>query len=375
MSTTLNNTMELLIQGQMENFVKKLAADGSLNEEQMAAAMVKVKEQVAELDVPAAPKRTRTSKVVEPEDRCMARVWAGGKGDQCKSHKHDGDYCKRCSKLAAVTEEPVQYSEEGKHVGLFWGRIDTDKPVFNNGFIAVVWPDDASKAIVATALKEGKTYHKFSGEMKKKGRKSSGVKKPRKSKKSAKKSISASVPRSKNAYMYFLGEKRGEVRAALLAESEDGKVPVSEVAKKVGAMWKALDDVTKAPYTELAAAAKAERDAKIAELTEAASKVEEEESVVSESTESVESTESAEEAALLMGLSKSDESVEDDAASIISEMTEVSTEDAEEEEEVEEHELADGTTVLKGGDGSLYDPESFDVIGKWNSDDNTLIKA
>ena len=31
-----------------------------------------------------------------------------------------------------------------------------------------------------------------------------------------------------------------EVRAALLAEFEDGKVPVSEAAKKVGAMWKAL---------------------------------------------------------------------------------------------------------------------------------------
>ena len=145
--------------------------------------------------------------------------------------------------------------------------------------------------------------------MKKKGRKSSGVKKPRKSKKSAKKSISASVPRSKNAYMYFLGEKRGEVRAALLAESEGGKVPVSEVTKKVGAMWKALDDVTKAPYTELAATAKAERDAKIAELTEAASKVEEEESVVSESTETVESTESAEEAALLMALKPKEEEV------------------------------------------------------------------
>lgn len=44
----------------------------------------------------------------------------------------------------------------------------------------------------------------------------------------------------------------------------------------------------------------------------------------------------------------------------------------------DEHELADGTTVLKGGDGPLsvlYDPESFDVIGRWNSDDNTLIKV
>lgn len=76
------------------------------------------------------------------------------------------------------------------------------------------------------------------------------------------------MKRAKNAYMFFLGEKRAEVRAALLTESEDGKVPVSEVAKKVGAMWNALDDTAKTPYNELAATAKAERDIKIAELTE-----------------------------------------------------------------------------------------------------------
>ena len=43
------------------------------------------------------------------------------------------------------------------------------------------------------------------------------------------------------------------------------------------------------------------------------------------------------------------------------------------EEEVEEHDMADGTTVLKGSDGTLYDLESFDAIGEWNSEDNTFI--
>lgn len=397
--TTANNTMELLIQGQMENFVKTLAANGSLSEEQMAAAMAQVQQQVAELDVPAAPKRTRTKKVIADEDRCMARVWAGGKGTQCKSGKHDGDYCKRCCKLAAVTAEPVQYSEDGKHIGLFWGRIDQPKPVFNAGMIAVVWPDDETKAIVDAALKEGKTYHKFSGEMKKKGRKSGGAKKPRKSKKSSKKSISSSVPRAKNAYMYFLGEKRAEVRAALLAESDDGKVAVSEVAKKVGAMWKALDEAGKAPYIELAATAKAERDAKIAELVEAASQASESDDAESV-TESLEA--SVEDAALLTSIAKpvakakgpikvsefdlkdpitaacfkgvADE--EEDDNSVISGVTEASMEDDDDdEEEVEEHDLADGTTVLKGADGTLYNAESFDVLGKWNESDNTLISA
>ena len=58
----------------------------------------------------AAPKRTRTVKEVAAEDRCMARIWGGGYGTQCKSAKCEGsDYCKRCTKLAAVTTEPVQY--------------------------------------------------------------------------------------------------------------------------------------------------------------------------------------------------------------------------------------------------------------------------
>ena len=43
-------------------------------------------------------------------------------------------------------------------------------------------------------------------------------------------------------------------------------------------------------------------------------------------------------------------------------------------EEVEEHKLSDGTHVLKGEDGILYDPESFDPIGTWNEEDNTLVK-
>ena len=398
-STTANNTMELLIQGQMENFVKTLAANGSLSEEQMAAAMAQVQQQVADLDVPAAPKRTRTKKVIAEEDRCMARVWGGGKGPQCKSGKHDGDYCKRCCKLAAVTTEPLQFAENGKHLGLFWGRIDEAPPVFSDGFLCVQWKSDESKAIVDAAIKEGKTWHKFSNEGGKK-KKSGGSKKPRKSKKSSKKSISSSVPRAKNAYMYFLGEKRAEVRAALLAESDDGKVAVSEVAKKVGAMWKALDEAGKAPYTELAATAKAERDAKIAELVEAASQASESDDAESVA-ESLEA--SVEDAALLSSIAKpvakakgpikvsefdlndpitaacfkgvtdEDDSVDDDS-SVISGVTEASNED-DDEEEVEEHDLADGTTVLKGADGTLYNPESFDVLGKWNESDNTHISA
>jgi hypothetical protein len=41
--------------------------------------------------------------------------------------------------------------------------------------------------------------------------------------------------------------------------------------------------------------------------------------------------------------------------------------------EAEEHTLANGVTVLKGEDGSLYDNESCDYIGQWNECSNSLI--
>ena len=50
------------------------------------------------------------------------------------------------------------------------------------------------------------------------------------------------------------------------------------------------------------------------------------------------------------------------------------TEDEEDEEEVEEHKLADGTDVLKGADGTLYDPESFDNIGMWHEGENRIME-
>lgn len=71
---------------------------------------------------------------------------------------------------------------------------------------------------------------------------------------------------------------------------------------------------------------------------------------------------------------KSECLAEEDDNSVISGVTEASIED-DDEEEVEDHDLADGTTVLKGADGTLYNAESFDVLGKWNESDNTLISA
>ena len=52
-----------------------------------------------------------------------------------------------------------------------------------------------------------------------------------------------------------------------------------------------------------------------------------------------------------------------------------SDDDDEPEVEVFEHKLSDGTDVLKGHDGILYDKESLERIGTLNEEDNTLVKV
>lgn len=411
----MSSTVEIMLQQQLANFAKKLAADGSLTPEQLLLALAQSKTMVEQIDIPTAPKRTRKVKEVDAEERCMARVWGGGDGTQCKKSKLDGcDFCKTHLKDSEVTDAPLQFSKDGKHIGLFWGRFDQPKPHFCDGMLVCQWKSADSKAIVQKALQEGKTFHPFSGEAKKKNRSGGSTRrrKPR-SKKASKKAIRSSVPRAKNAYMFFLAEKRPEVRAQLEAaaaanptieKNEKGedvsiiqKVPVSEVARAVGILWKALDEEAKSPYTAMATQAKAERDAKIAEMEEALSQAassdnssiasdEEESSLTHENVAKHTVTTAALPkisqfdhtdpitAAMLKGIS--DDGQVDENASV-SDVTESVQETVEEEEgeEVEEHELADGTNVLKGDDGTIYDAESFEPIGKWNEADNTLTKA
>ena len=80
---------------------------------------------------------------------------------------------------------------------------------------------------------------------------------------------------------------------------------------------------------------------------------------------------------MLKGISDDGKVDENASVSDVTESVQDTLEEVEEEEgeEVEEHELADGTTVLKGDDGTIYDAESFEPIGKWNEADNTLTKA
>lgn len=67
-------------------------------------------------------------------------------------------------------------------------------------------------------------------------------------------------PRSKNAYMFYLAEKREEFKAELTQiakeKDPDAKLRVTDVTKLAGSRWKALSMTEKIPYEQMAAEAK-----------------------------------------------------------------------------------------------------------------------
>lgn len=390
--------MALLLQNQMNSFVAKMTAQGTLNGEGQAAALAQVKEMMSTINIPAVPARTRTKKVVPAENRCMARVWGGGCGTQCTFSRKPGcgDYCSRCHKMSIVTSTPLQFSETGKHIGLFWGRIDQPKPIMSDGHVVVQWKDPACAEKVTQALAGGATFHPFSGEAKKKVK---GPRKPRGAKKSKAKKPKAR--RAKNAFFWFLGETRAAKKAELIAAAAEGeKVGVADVTKALGAVWKSMDETARAPYVAMEkedkAKAQQELEASLATINEAV--VEESNLTVNTDVPIPAGLGNDEVGQILaQGIAATEKTVApveeslDNMISGLSDETVVNTpsndgvpgetlveeeeEDDEDGESVEEHTLADGTTYYLGSDGTLYDTESHEIAGTLNTDDNTLIAA
>ena len=388
-----SDPMAALLRNQMESCVAKMAADGTHAGEGKEAALAQVAEMMSTINLPAVPARTRTKKVVQPDCRCMARVWGGGLGTQCTFSRKPGcgDYCSRCHKKAQECAQPLQFTSDGKHKGLFWGRIDEPKPIMSDGHVVVQWKDDECAAKVAAALAEGKTFHPFSGEAKKKVK---GPRKPRAAKKSKAKKPKAR--RAKNAFFWFLGEKRAEKKAELIAAAAEGeKVGVADVTKALGAIWKTMDEAARAPYvameTEDKAKAQQELEASLATINQEAAGA---------------AAAAAPSLATPAGLGNDEVPDRPGLANASSTLqrrtrrccplwswslryrnlcqiginpsgccrrTEEDEEDEEDGESVEEHTLADGTVYYLGSDGTLYDTESHEIAGTLNSENNTLI--
>jgi hypothetical protein len=105
---------------------------------------------------------TRKPKVpVIDQGNCMARVWRTGSGqDQCSRRSQAGsDYCKMHGIKAHVTEKPCQVNRQGKPIGLFFGRIDQERPwLGDDNTIRIEWGDADHKEEVAQALADGSAH-------------------------------------------------------------------------------------------------------------------------------------------------------------------------------------------------------------------------
>ena len=250
-----------------------------------------------------APKGPRA--LPAPECRCMARVWGNGTGTQCKSrrHKEHGDYCATHGKMAAETEQPLQFkevpAEEASEMttaqlqfGLFHGRIDQPLPTHNaEGERCIFWKAQEDKAErpnwenPATFLgEETGGWHAFSAEgkmaislnkrwqakLEKQGAKELEVaeraekKADKTAAKEAKKLLLAAskkkTPKMANSYFYWLNNSgvRGSITSAIAQQpGRNTVVKSAEITKLAGLMWKAMEPAMKSTWTDKAKAAAA----------------------------------------------------------------------------------------------------------------------
>ena len=383
---------QTLVQSQMEQFAKLLATQGLIDASKVGDATAQAQLMLSQMNF-APLKAKRAAKIVSAEDRCIARVWGDGSGnDQCKSSKCEGSkFCKRCARNFEKCSIPMT-RKDGKRFGLYLGTMETpvSELIFDatSGEIAMAWKNDESRTIVAQALADGTSWHPSTREYKSANRvKSDKPKAPRKKKPKAPK-----AKRTPNAYMLFLNKNRPHIKAGLVEAGVEAKV--SAVAKAAGAQWRQMSTEEKQPYIEEANKLKAEAKAAVVVNT-----TPDPSPVVPVVVSKDDNTEEAdlsqfdhndELVNIMLNGINNDGSVDpnaqpvaktsqevaqdgnDDVLVVSVEMLPEDEDDENDELEVAEHTLADGTEVLKSDDNELYNKDTFELLGTWNADTNSL---
>lgn len=315
------------------------------------------------------PRKPVERKPVEPECQCAARVWGGGEGHQCAVRKvAESDFCAFHTGQAKEGEKPLQFTAEGAKTGLHLGRFADAKP----------WRSESGEVCYAEFAPEGAVDAlKSAGEFKwhqfvKQGRQENGTVAPKKARApKAAKPVKEKKPRGQNAFMFYLAEKRAEVKALLLEEAADGKVPVTAVTKKIGAMWQEIKDKPDAAkYHQLATESKeaaAEKVAVVVPVAPLALAADAEAAMLaSAAVEASQEIQSAEDILAELGVStpSSDMVAEGEAAARVDGRWESGgEEETEEGEETEEFEH-DGQTYFKTSDGRLFQMEEEEPVLK-----------
>ena len=256
----------------------------------------------------SAPKKSSKPRVPRElpshADRCEARTWGQkeerGTGPQCKEKKKDGcnGLCAKCFKKEQVCAVPMTLDEDGKKVGLFWGRKYKDgveQPLQyltpDKNRVAVIWVGNSAAAEAAkAAIRGGKEFAGAAPYLHQVPVEFGGVRRePSKKIRSVKKSGVSDQDgrRVKNPYMRWLQENRDRIKADLISQQRDSAI--GNIAKEAGVQWKALSEEERAPYQK---AYLADRE-KLQENSEATS-ISESHAIVQENSEGASISESYE---------------------------------------------------------------------------------
>ena len=278
------------------------------------------------------PRAKRARKEVAAEERCNARVWRQDKQDgtsQCLSRCQSGHkYCKRHQKKFDQCSKPLQWDEQGRKIGLFLGDINDPIPMVDeDNKIRAEWPkNEECKSLIREKLASGEwEYHsnyKY-GAKKKKTRK---PKAPKKTKTSV------------------LDEEVAVEMSENPASSDEIQMPI-EVATtekpKRRKFSRKLKKSSKKQSDSKDEEARLKAEAEKARLEEEAQINQEVDEIFEEDPESAQ-------------YNAETDSEEDDRP------------------EVEEMEY-NGQTYLVDDEGKVYDPETEDEIGTWDSENDKPI--
>jgi hypothetical protein len=170
------------------------------------------------------------------ESRCMARIGEGDGTCQCKHSRKVGYFCGRHAKQVLANPDSLQFTPEGKRDGLFYGRIDEERPQMNaKGEVCELW------GMKMDTFPAGTKWH-TSTPMFKAARKMES--------KVAKAGAADGVVAKKTPYHNFLAKNSAAIKEGLLRTSDSSKLGRGEFSSQAGKIWTALSAEQKATFAE-----------------------------------------------------------------------------------------------------------------------------
>ena len=170
------------------------------------------------------------------ESRCMARIGEGDGTCQCKHSRKVGDFCGRHAKQVLVNPDSLQFTAEGKHDGLFYGRIDEERPQMNaKGEVCELWGMKMDTFPAGTKWHTSTTMFKATRKMEAKSTKAAST---------------DGVVAKKTPYHNFLAKNSAVIKEGLMRTSDNSKLPRGEFSRQAGKIWTALSAEQKATFAE-----------------------------------------------------------------------------------------------------------------------------